>query len=205
MEFYDEVLFDRKYWWYMLIMLMNMIWEWYMWLTHVFEEVEVSIMKHVICSEVLACHAHCIIYLAFWSYVVILWSDRIHTFSIVCCPRRGTIRLHILRGMKAEAILAFVVICTHEVYMKCGIAMLLLWFLPARCGNQVCCMLYSCCTFIIRRLWNHVVVKQCSYVVKQFDIILLAEMCHLTLALLNAGTLFMLGMREVAARPPSLS
>jgi hypothetical protein len=37
-----------------------------MWLTHVFEEVEVSIMKHVICSEVLlACHAHCIIQLAF--------------------------------------------------------------------------------------------------------------------------------------------
>jgi hypothetical protein len=33
-----------------------------------------------------------------------------------------------------------------------------------------------------------VVVKQCSYVVKQFDIILLAEMCHLTLPLLNAGT-----------------
>jgi hypothetical protein len=32
------------------------------------------------------------------------------------------------------------------------------------------------------------VVKQCSYVVKQFDINLLAEMCHLTLALLNAGT-----------------
>jgi hypothetical protein len=25
------------------------------------------------------------------------------------------------------------------------------------------------------------VVKQCSYVVKQFDIILLAEMCHLLL------------------------
>jgi hypothetical protein len=33
-----------------------------------------------------------------------------------------------------------------------------------------------------------VVVKQCSYVVKQFDIILLAEMCHLTLALLNEGS-----------------
>jgi hypothetical protein len=43
-------------------------------------------------------------------------------------------RLHILRGMKAEVILAFAVICTHEVYMKCDIAMLLLWFLPARCG-----------------------------------------------------------------------
>jgi hypothetical protein len=49
-------------------------------------------------------------------------------------------------------------------------------------------MLYTCCTFVIRRLWNQVVVKQCSYVVKQFDIILLVEMCHLTLALLNAGT-----------------
>jgi hypothetical protein len=49
------------------------------------------------------------------------------------------------------------------------------------------------------------VVKQCSYVVKQFVIILLAEMCHLTLALLNAGTWYMLGMRGVAARPLSLS
>jgi hypothetical protein len=37
--------------------------------------------------------------------------------------------LRILRGMKAEVILAFAVICTHEVYMKCDIAMLLLWFL----------------------------------------------------------------------------
>jgi hypothetical protein len=44
-------------------------------------------------------------------------------------------RLQILRGMKAEVILAFVVICTHKVYMKRDIAMLRLWFLPARCGN----------------------------------------------------------------------
>jgi hypothetical protein len=185
---------------------MNMIWEWYMWLTHVFEEVEVSIMKHVICSEVLlACHAYCIIHIAFWCYVVILWSVRTGTFSIVRCPRKGMMWLYILRGMKAEVILAFAVICTHEIYMKCDIAMLLLWFLPARFGNKVCCTLYSCCTFIIRRLWNQVVVKQCSYVVKQFDIILLAEISHLTIALLNAGTWYMLGMREVAARPPSLS
>jgi hypothetical protein len=61
-------------------------------------------------------------------------------------------QLHILRGMKTEVILAFAVICTHEVYMKCDIVMLLLWFLPARCGNYVCCSLYSCCTFIIRRM-----------------------------------------------------
>src|SRR6187455_207590 len=75
-----------------------------------------------------------------------------YTFSIVRCPRRGTMRLHILRGMKAEVILAFADICTHEVYMKCDITMLLLWFLPARCGNYVCCTLYTCCTFVIRRL-----------------------------------------------------
>jgi hypothetical protein len=50
-----------------------------------------------------------------------------------------------------------------------------------------------------------VVVKQCSYVVKQFVIILLAEMCHLTLALLNAGTRYMFRMRGVAAHPLSLS
>jgi hypothetical protein len=49
-------------------------------------------------------------------------------------------------------------------------------------------MLYTCYTFVIRKLWNQVVVKQCSYVVKQFGIILLAKMCYLTLALLNAGT-----------------
>jgi hypothetical protein len=35
-------------------------------------------------------------------------------------------RLHILRVMKVEVILAFAVICTHEVYMKCDIDMLLL-------------------------------------------------------------------------------
>jgi hypothetical protein len=45
------------------------------------------------------------------------------------------VQLHILRGMKAEVILAFAVICTHEVYMKRNIDMLLLWLLPARCGN----------------------------------------------------------------------
>ena len=97
-------------------------------------------------------------------------------------------QLHILRGMKTEVILVFADICTHEEYMKCDITMLLLWFLPARCSDQVCCTLYTCCTFVIRRLWNQVVVKQCSYVVEQFDIILLAEMCHLTLALSDADT-----------------
>jgi hypothetical protein len=44
-------------------------------------------------------------------------------------------QLHISRCMKAEVIFAFAVICTHEVYVKCDIAMLLLRFLPMRCGN----------------------------------------------------------------------
>jgi hypothetical protein len=53
-------------------------------------------------------------------------------------PRECSLSLgHVsdVRGMKAEVILAFADICTHEVYMKCDITMLLLWFLPARCGN----------------------------------------------------------------------
>jgi hypothetical protein len=41
-----------------------------------------------------------------------------------------------------------------------------------------------------------------KYLVKT---IYLLRCSHLTLALLNAGTWFMLGMREVAAHPPSLS
>jgi hypothetical protein len=37
-------------------------------------------------------------------------------------------QLHIPRGMKAEVIIAFVVICTHEKYMEHDIDMLLLRF-----------------------------------------------------------------------------
>jgi hypothetical protein len=45
-------------------------------------------------------------------------------------------QLYIPRGMKAEIIFAFKVICTHEVYvMKCEIAMLLLRVLSLRCDN----------------------------------------------------------------------
>jgi hypothetical protein len=44
-------------------------------------------------------------------------------------------QLHIPRGMKAEVIFAFKIICTHEVYVKCDIAMLLLRFLSLRSGN----------------------------------------------------------------------
>jgi hypothetical protein len=33
-------------------------------------------------------------------------------------------KLHIPRGMKTKVIFAFVVTCTHEVYVECDIAML---------------------------------------------------------------------------------
>jgi hypothetical protein len=44
-------------------------------------------------------------------------------------------QLHISRGIKAEVIFAFVVICTHEVYVERDIAILLLRFSSLRCGN----------------------------------------------------------------------
>jgi hypothetical protein len=46
-------------------------------------------------------------------FVAILWSDRNSTISIVYCPRRGMMQLHILRGMKAEVITASVAMCIH--------------------------------------------------------------------------------------------
>jgi hypothetical protein len=44
-------------------------------------------------------------------------------------------QLHIPRGMKTEVIFAFVVICTHEVYVECDIVMLLVKFSSLRCEN----------------------------------------------------------------------
>jgi hypothetical protein len=36
-------------------------------------------------------------------------------------------QLHIPRGIKAEVIIAFVVMCTHEEYMELVMDMLILW------------------------------------------------------------------------------
>jgi hypothetical protein len=35
--------------------------------------------------------------------------------NTICCPRRGTMRLHSLRGMKAE-VMCIAFICIHELY-----------------------------------------------------------------------------------------
>jgi hypothetical protein len=44
---------------------------------------------------------------------VILWSDHTGTISIIRCPRRGMMQLHILKGMEVEVIIASVAMCIH--------------------------------------------------------------------------------------------
>ena len=61
-----------------------------------------------------ACHVHVIIHLHL-KFCRDRWSDRTGTLSIVRCPRRGTMRLHILRGMKAEVIMH----CIHMHHEVC--------------------------------------------------------------------------------------
>jgi hypothetical protein len=59
-----------------------------------------------------------------------LWSDRTGTTSIVCCLRRGTMRLHTLRGMKAEDIcIAFICIHWSDIRRWCG-------FIPSKLWRQ---------------------------------------------------------------------
>jgi hypothetical protein len=64
------------------------------------------------------------------------WSDRTGIFSIVCCSRRGTMWLHILRGMKAEVIMH----CSHM--HSWGIWEV--WYLYI---------------FIDASIWNNIVIK----------------------------------------------
>jgi hypothetical protein len=70
-------------------------------------------LAHFIWEELmlLSCIMHSL-FIA-WKFVVILWSDCTGTLSIICCPRRGMMQLHILRDMKAEVITASVAMCIH--------------------------------------------------------------------------------------------
>ena len=61
-----------------------------------------------------------------------------YIFSIVCCPRRGTMRLHILRGMKAEDIcIAFICIHWSDICIWCG-------FIPSEVWRQ---STYTLCSY----------------------------------------------------------
>jgi hypothetical protein len=62
-----------------------------------------------------------------WKFVVILWSDRTGTLSIICCPRRGMMQLHILRDMKAEVIIASVAMCIHGRGVESIMWMWIMW------------------------------------------------------------------------------
>jgi hypothetical protein len=62
-----------------------------------------------------------------WKFVVILWSDRTGTMSIICCPRRGMMQLHVLRDMKEEVITASVAMCIHGRGVESIMWMWIVW------------------------------------------------------------------------------
>jgi hypothetical protein len=66
-------------------------------------------------------HAICIAwFICIWSFVVIYGPTVSVQLSIVRCPRRGTMRLHTLRGMKAEDIcIAFTCIYWSDICIYC--------------------------------------------------------------------------------------
>ena len=63
-----------------------------------------------------------------WSFVVTYGSTVPVQFSIIRYPRRGTMRLHTLRGMKAEDIcIAFICIHWSDICRWCGFILLEVW------------------------------------------------------------------------------
>jgi hypothetical protein len=54
-------------------------------------------------------------------------SDRTGTLSIICCPRRGMVQLHILRDMESEVIIAFVAMCIHGSGVESIMWMWIIW------------------------------------------------------------------------------
>src|SRR5688572_11702928 len=60
-------------------------------------------------------------------FVAIFWSDRTGTLSIICCPRRGMVQLHILRDMEAEVIIAYVALCIHGRGVEYIMWMWIIW------------------------------------------------------------------------------
>ena len=72
-----------------------------------------------------------------WSFVVTYGPTVPVQLSIVRCPRRGTMRLHTLRGMKAEDIcIAFICIHWSDICRWCG-------FIPSEVWRQSTYTLHS--------------------------------------------------------------
>jgi hypothetical protein len=73
-----------------------------------------------------------------WSFVVTYGPTVPVQLSIVRCPRRGTMRLYTLRGMKAEDIcIAFIWIHWSDICRWCG-------FIPSEVWRQRTYTLHSC-------------------------------------------------------------
>jgi hypothetical protein len=63
-----------------------------------------------------------------WNFVVTYGPTVPVQLSIVRCPRRGTMRLHTLRGMKAENIcIAFICIHWSDICRGCGFILSQVW------------------------------------------------------------------------------
>jgi hypothetical protein len=62
-----------------------------------------------------------------WKFVVILWSDRTGILSIIYCPRRGMMQLHILRYIKAEVIITSLAMCIHGRGVESIMWMWIMW------------------------------------------------------------------------------
>jgi hypothetical protein len=70
-------------------------------------------------------------------------------------------QLHILRGMKAEVIIAFVVMCTHGKNVEPVMNMLI-------CGSPLCDFgtLYTCCNLIFKKGFVNSVVGKTRFVLR---------------------------------------
>jgi hypothetical protein len=137
-------------------------------------------------------HAICIAwFICIWSFVVTYGPTVPVQLSIVHCPRRGTMRLHTLWGMKAENIcIAFTCINWSDICRYCWRSEMLyklLWLLEEMRWYWLYwdywvlyLQVFLFLIVIPVKCWLiHLVV----YISRQNN--LLAEMFHLTLALLN--------------------
>jgi len=140
-----------------------------------------------------AYHAYCIILSYFevmsWSYGPTVPVQ----ISIVRCPRRGTMRLHILRGMKAK-VACIACICIHWSYCRCYIRSELVIQSGIVVREE---MIFDIFQLLNSLSWSISLINCGSplnwwllQLVVQIACqnTLLAEIFYLTLALLNAGT-----------------
>jgi hypothetical protein len=111
-----------------------------------------------------------------WSFVVTYGPTVPVQLSIVSCPRRGTMRLHTLRGMKAEDIcIAFIWIHWSDICRWCG-------FIPSEVWRQGTYTLHSCAYIE----WYLQVLLTQGSVIQPIVVVLGNEMVLVILGLLSS-------------------